>query len=226
MSAPCIFLHGAIGASYQLRPLREEFPGSFALNFPGHGGQDFAPDRFCIPDFAGYVLGEMDARGIVKADFFGYSMGGYVALYIARHYPERAGKIFTLGTKLSWDEATAAKEVKMLDPVKIREKVPKFAAALEKRHAPLDWETVLWQTAEMMLALGKNPDLKDEDFRMIQSPVLLSVGDSDTMVSIEETMHVHRCIPGSRFAVLPATPHPIEQVDRETVVFLARKFFN
>lgn len=213
-------LHGAIGASDQLKPLQLHFPGSQLFDFPGHGGTSF-PETFSIPVFAAAVLRRMDEQQIAKADFFGYSMGGYVALYLARHSPDRVGKIVTLATKFAWDEATAQKEVKMLDPQKIAEKVPKFAAALEKRHAPNDWRVVLQHTAAMMLSLGKEPALKEEDFRQIQHPVLITVGDRDTMVSLEETIAVYRALPNAQFAVLPGTPHPIEQVSPEKISVVA-----
>ena len=47
---------------------------------------------------------------ITRADIFGYSMGGYVALHAARRHPERIGSIMTLGTKFAWDTPTAEKE--------------------------------------------------------------------------------------------------------------------
>ena len=219
-STPLLLLHGAIGASDQLMPLQAQFPGALLFDFPGHGGTTF-PEAFSIPVFAEAVLRRMDELQIAQSDFFGYSMGGYVALYLARHQPERVGKIVTLATKFAWDEATAQKEVKLLDPQKIAEKVPKLAAALEKRHAPNDWKLVLQRTAEMMLALGKEPSLKEEDFKQITHPVLLSVGDRDTIVSLEETIAVFRALPNARLAVHPDTPHPVEQVDVERVAAVA-----
>lgn len=217
MSSPLLLLHGAIGAADQLTFLEALPQNSFAFDFPGHGGKAF-PAAFSIRAFAESVLRWMDEKGFATVDIFGYSMGGYVALYLARHYPERVGKIFTLATKFAWDEATAAKEVKMLNPEKIAEKVPKFAAALEKRHAPLDWKEVLQRTADLMLALGKKPELTQEDFAAITHPVLLSVGDRDTMVSIEETMQVYRSLSNAQLLVFPNTVHPIEQINLQQLL--------
>lgn len=217
MSSPLLLLHGAIGAADQLQVFNTLSRTSVAFDFPGHGGKAF-PEEFSIRAFAESVLRRMDEQQFSAVDIFGYSMGGYVALYMARHYPERVGKIFTLATKFGWDEATAAKEVKMLNPEKIAEKVPKFAAALEKRHAPLDWKEVLKRTADLMLALGKNPELTKDDFAAITHPVLLSVGDRDMMVSIEETMQVYRSLPNAQFMVFPNTVHPIEQVNLQQLL--------
>lgn len=216
MTTPLLLLHGAIGSSAQLLPLKtllEKDHPVHVFDFPGHGGKAFPAEPFSIRLFAESVLAWMDEQRFSRVDIFGYSMGGYVALYIARHHPGRVGKIVTLATKFAWDEITAQKEVKMLDPGKIAEKVPKFAEALQTRHAPLDWKEVLGKTAAMMLELGRQPELSPEDFAAIHTPVLLSAGDRDTMVSKEETEAVRQMIPGSQFELLPDTPHPIEQTD-------------
>jgi len=217
MSQPVICLHGAIGSSAQLKSLREELSHTltsvYVFDFVGHGGKSLPEEPFSIALFANDLLRWMDEAQIQKADFLGYSMGGYVALYIARHYPERVGKIMTIATKFAWDIPTAEKEVKMLDPEKIIAKVPKFAATLEQRHSPVRWEEVLLMTAHLMKDLGSNPEMKDEDFAAVDHRVQVCVGDRDTMVSIEETTHVYRLMKNARFTVFPGTPHPIEQMN-------------
>ncbi|TND08148.1 MAG: alpha/beta hydrolase [Bacteroidetes bacterium] len=224
-----LLLHGAIGASDQLLPLKEKLAAGFEnhlFDFPGHGGKALPGEGFSIDHFAKSVLQWMDEQQFPSIDIFGYSMGGYVGLYLARHYPERVNRVFTLATKFAWDEATAAKEVKMLDPEKIAEKVPKFAQALEKRHAPQDWKLVLRETAAMMQQLGKSPALTDDDFRAIEKPVSIGIGDRDTMVSLEETIHVYRQLPGAELRVFARTPHPVEQVNVDQLADAIGDFFN
>lgn len=64
-------------------------------------------------------------------------------MYLAEHHPQRIKKIITLATKFNWDETIAAQKIKMLNADKIEEKLPRFAAGLQKRHAPNNWKTVL-----------------------------------------------------------------------------------
>ena len=64
--------------------------------------------------------------------------------------------IVTFGTKFNWSKEAAAKEVKMLNPEVIEEKVPKFAQMLKDTHAPNDWKTLLHKTAAMMKGLGRD----------------------------------------------------------------------
>ncbi|MCW3102258.1 MAG: alpha/beta hydrolase [Bacteroidetes bacterium] len=222
-----LLLHGAIGAKDQLQPLAEMLKEKFivhTLNFSGHGGAKM-PEEFSIEAFAADVLAYLKANSIQQANIFGYSMGGYVALYLAKHQPEKMEKIFTLGTKFLWSPEIAAKEIKMLDAGKIAEKLPAFAEALEKRHAPNDWKDVLKRTTEMMTALGNKNVLGKADYNSIEHPVLIGIGDKDTMVTLEETIDVYRSLKNASLIVFPGMQHPIEKADQGWLADEISRFF-
>lgn len=224
-----LLLHGAIGANTQLLPLAGSFEPDFIvhnLNFAGHGGEPIPSAPFSIALFAAQVLRYVDDH--IPADavvhLFGYSMGGYVSMYINKHHPGRLTKIVTLATKFHWEEAVAVKEVQMLNPDTITRKVPAFAEQLAQRHLPADWKVILQKTADMMLAMGKDNPLQAEDYSMIHTPCLLLLGDRDKMVTLEETVAVYKQLPHAQLGVLPATAHPIEQVNLQQLVFEVRLF--
>lgn len=220
-------MHGAIGAADQLEGLKTSLSDTcdvHTLNFSGHGGKAMPDAAFSIPLFAEDVLRYMREQGLEQAHIFGYSMGGYVALYLAKHHPERVGKIVTLATKFHWDEVTAAKEVKMLDAEKIAQKLPDFAAALERRHAPNDWKEVLAKTADLLHALGADNTLKPDDYMEISTPCLVLLGDRDRMITLEETLQVYRALPDAQMGMLPGTHHPIEQADEAALRFFIDRF--
>jgi esterase/lipase len=222
-----LLLHGAIGSADQLKPLATALENKYivhTLNFSGHGGeQDIS--NFLIESFAEDILNYLRKQQIEKINIFGYSMGGYVALYLARHHPEKVNKVFTLATKFLWNPAIAQQEIKMLDANKIAEKIPAFAQTLEERHSPNDWKTVLHKTADLMIALGNDNPLKKEDYEHIQQPVLIGIGDKDTMVTLEETIDVYRTLKQANLIVLPQTPHPIEKVALGRIVKEIELFF-
>src|SRR5215203_1275354 len=113
-----ILLHGALGSRAQLAPLDRLLSNHFdvhALDFPGHGGTPLPP-HFSIPSLARSVQQYCEEKGLREVSVFGYSMGGYVALYLALQAPALVRRIITLATKFQWDVATAAREVKMLQP--------------------------------------------------------------------------------------------------------------
>lgn len=210
-----ILLHGAIGAMDQLEPLAVELKQQgynvFTLSFSGHGQTPFATN-FGIEQFALELEQFIKENNLQQPTVFGYSMGGYVALYLAHKQPTLLGNIITLGTKFEWSLEIAKKEVKMLDSKTIIEKVPKFAEALQKRHGQ-DWELLLEKTAEMMLSLGNKNALSLNDFTSIENKVLIGLADKDNMVSLEETTAVYKQLKNGSMYMLPNTKHPIESVN-------------
>ncbi len=221
-----VLLHGAIGAASQLQPLADALSVHYTvhlLNFDGHGGEPL-PNEFSIAHFAAQTAQWLQAHQLQSVTIVGYSMGGYVALYMARHWPQPVGRIITLGTKFQWDEPTAARETQMLIPEKIEQKLPAFAETLRQRHAPQDWKQVLHQTAAMMRNMGAQPPLGTEDYHNIACPTLLMLGDRDKMVTTTETLHVYSHLPQAQLAILPGTPHPIEQVDASLVTYMVQRF--
>lgn len=226
MKTPLLILHGAIGASSQLKGIATALSANYEIHhfdFPGHGGKELGDEPFSIPLFADAVLHYIQQNNLQQLTIFGYSMGGYVAMYLAKDHPYLIDRIITLGTKFHWDEVTATKETRMLDATTISTKVPAFAAALEARHAPNDWKEVLQRTADLMIGMGRDNPLKPDDYKDIKTPILIMLGDRDKMVTFEETIATYKQLPDAQLAILPNTPHIIAQVDPSLVAYLLRQ---
>jgi pimeloyl-ACP methyl ester carboxylesterase len=219
---PILLLHGALGSKTQLDPLKASLETSgrviYSLNFSGHSGEPFR-NAFGIETFAEDVLLFLKENQLKTTDIFGYSMGGYVALWLAYQHPESTGKIVTLGTKFDWTPESAAREVKKVSPEKIEEKVPAFARILQQRHAPNDWKELLHKTAEMMTRLGNKPLLTLEVLQAVPHDVSIMLGDLDDMADLMFSKKVAEVLPQGKFSSLEKTPHPIERAD---VKFLHR----
>jgi pimeloyl-ACP methyl ester carboxylesterase len=225
---PLLLLHGALGSASQLDLLKSSLQTAgykvLSLNFSGHGGIPFRKS-FGIETFADDILRFLEDERISAVDIFGYSMGGYVALWLALHHPERVGAIATLGTKFDWSETSAEKEIKKLDADKIQLKVPAFARILEHRHAPNNWKELLQQTSAMMQVMGKEPLLKDELLQQIRNEVFVMLGEEDDMADMVCSAKVSELLPHARFLLLEDTPHPIEKVDVARLTQLLTDFF-
>lgn len=221
-----LLLHGALYTKEEFAPIIEVLPAlssshfatTHAIDFSGHGARAGEDVDFGMRRFADDVLAHLDAEGVERTEIFGFSMGGYVGLYLARNHPERIGRVMTLGTKLRWDPATSAREIKMLDADTIEAKVPNFAATLKARHGDAEWRTVLARTATMMTELGDAPALPYDQLADIAAPVRLCLGDRDPMVTIEETVEAYRALPHGQLAILPNTGHPLERVDPRMLI--------
>ncbi|MFP8488962.1 alpha/beta fold hydrolase [Gracilimonas sp. Q87] len=225
---PVILLHGALGTSDQLKPLADILETDqpiHLMNFEAHGTASI-PDRpFRMENFTENVLKYMDERNLEKVHLFGYSMGGYVAMYLARYYPERVEKISTLGTVLKWNSSIAEREVKFLNPDKIKLKVPKFAEELNKRH-PAGWQKVTLKTKDLLLDLGKNPRIKDREWSEITHNIRIHVGDSDSTAGLQQSIEVYNELQNGELTVLPDTPHPIGKVNLKLLAVSLDGFFD
>jgi pimeloyl-ACP methyl ester carboxylesterase len=225
---PVFILHGALGSALQLDSVREALQRSgmnvYSMNFSGHGGETFQSE-FGIEQFATDVLRELDKHKLSMVNVFGYSMGGYVALWLAHKHPHRIGKVSTLGTKFDWSVESASREVKKLNPEKIVEKIPAFARILESRHAPNDWKELMQKTADMMMSLGKDPLLTREILKSISHPTLICLGDQDDMADKQYSEEVAGLLRNGKFMLLDNTPHPIEKVSLEKLTDILLNYF-
>ncbi|TDH25113.1 alpha/beta fold hydrolase [Segetibacter sp. 3557_3] len=226
-----ILLHGATGSSRQFDPLHSRFSAGYnlhPLNFNGHGGST-VQDEFTIPRFAAEV-GEyikqhcIHETTVMPVNVFGYSMGGYVAMYLARHSPQLVNKVVTLGTRFSWNTEVAEREIAMLNPEKIEAKVPAFAGKLAQDHGVDNWKRVLTHTAAMLGEMGEKNPLQPEDYALIKCPCLLMVGDRDKLVPVSETEQVYKQLGNAELAVLPSTGHALEQVNPELLSMMVNRF--
>lgn len=229
MKTPLILLHGALGAADQMLPLKSLLGTGFsqilAPDLVGHGfsAADFQP--FSIGRFAEALSAFLEKNGIGEADFFGYSMGGYVALELARARPKMVRRVATLGTKFDWTPESAAQTAATLDPEKWLAKAPTFVEILQKRHSPENWLAVVDRTKKMMAQLGAGQALTTEHLASIHCPVLVTVGSLDTTVSEAESKMAAERLRFGQFLPVLGAKHPFEQVDLAQLAVLLTDFF-
>ena len=209
-----ILLHGALGAASLFDHLTATLSDyeCHTFNFSGHGKAAFANSGFGIEQFANELEAFIRENQLEGSPVFGYSMGGYVALYLETLNPGTFSKIVTLGTKFDWQPDAAQHEASRMVPGVIKEKVPHFAAMLEERHGA-QWEQLMEATAQMMIGLGNQPLLKAENLALINTPATIMLGDKDHMVSLEESQLLASYLSHGSYQHLENTPHPLEKVD-------------
>ncbi|MFK8038146.1 MAG: alpha/beta fold hydrolase [Crocinitomicaceae bacterium] len=225
MKQKLLLLHGALGTKDQFKVLETKLSPEFnvlSFDFEGHGGQQSNND-FSMSLFVGNVVDFLKKNKIDSVHVFGYSMGGYVALCLASKHPHLVKRIITLGTKFDWTRATAEKEVKMLNPNSIEEKVPRFASHLETIHGK-NWKKMVVKTANMMLGLGEEAYLSKNELGGVSHEILIGVGSNDSMVSIEESEACTDALPNGNLEIIEEFEHSIEKVDSLVLSTLISNF--
>ncbi|WP_299889688.1 alpha/beta fold hydrolase [uncultured Lacinutrix sp.] len=210
-----LLLHGALGSKVQLESIKSLLSNNYnvySIDFEGHGSEA-SNNKFSIALFTKNVLDTLSKLNIIKINIFGYSMGGYVALNFALQNPEMVDNIVTLGTKFNWSKDSAEREVKMLNPNVIEEKVPKFANRLNELHRANNWKHVVNKTADMMIQLADKEKLNNDDFKQIKHSVLIGIGTLDAMVTIEESEKIATILDNGNLKIIENFQHPIEKID-------------
>jgi pimeloyl-ACP methyl ester carboxylesterase len=223
--ARLLLLHGALANHKQfnaLLPLLKPELQAEAIDFSGHGEKTLTKPPFSVETFCDDII---EASNLEPVHLFGYSMGGYAALYLAKKYPEQVLSVLTLGTKYHWNKETAVAETNRLQYERLVQKAPGFIAALNEQHSCTTAEELLKRTAAFLTHLGVQDYLRPQTLTGIKQPVCVAVGDRDKMVTLEETVASYKALPLGQLAVLPDTPHLFEKMDMDKVATLLNGFF-
>ncbi|HRH61858.1 MAG TPA: alpha/beta fold hydrolase [Bacteroidia bacterium] len=221
-----LILPGALGAASQFDEFAKLLSANFdvySMEYSGHGKNIREISSLSIELLSDEVLHYVNENQLQNCSIFGYSMGGYLALYLAAKHPNKLGKIMTLATKFNWTPAIAEAEVKFLNPEKTKEKVPAFANYLHQLHGN-KWEQLMLHTAKLMLQLGTKNLLTEAFLKEVLNEVKITRGEFDKMVSQEETAHVAQSINKAHLEIFSQTPHPWEKVDYLMVANSLEKF--
>ena len=223
-----LLLHGALGAVDQfdpLVPLLEEVFQLHRLDFEGHGQTPGQHETFHGDYFVANVRNYLQLHGLEATNIFGYSLGGYVACTLAKREPDLVKQIATLGTKFLWDEATVRGEVKFLDVMAIKTKVPRFAEMLAARHVAEGWENVVNRTQDLLWSNAETGGLTAEFMADLPHHIRIIVGDRDHTATVSESLTIYQALQHGQMEVLPDTMHPFEKVSLPRLVFSLKEFF-
>lgn len=213
-----VLLHGANGSPDQLEALAVVLrPQARVLMpvLPGHGGRPL-PERLSIEGIAAEMIALLDRERIERAFFVGYSLGGYAAVYLARHYPAHTAGACAIATKFVFDAETVERWVYLAQPERLSRPGNPRAGEMLLAHGG-DWQKLTLANAALFADLGRSAELTDADLGKIEPPVLLINSDKDPLVAWNETMNVGSRIPGARRAMFPGIAHPFRVVPAAAV---------
>ncbi len=212
-----ILLHGANSAGIELAPLVEALRPYATVRTPnllGHGGRPI-PERITMRDMAEDLVAWMDAEGVAADVIGGYSIGGTLALYMARHHPRRVRGAITLATKPLFDADTTRRLVHLVDHERLRRVRFPWGMRIDelaRMHAPNTWQDVADLAGRLFASLGEVPPLPQAQLRAIRVPVMVVSSNLDQLVPWEETLALGRFIPDSHVAMFHGPAHPLRAI--------------
>ena len=216
---PLAVLHGAymtIDAMGEFVPGLAQARQVIAVELQGHGRTADVEDRpLTYEQMAEDVAALIGHLGIEKADVFGYSMGGGVALQVAVRHPEVVRKLVVASASYTSDGMHP--ELLEMIPTITAEAFagsPIEEAYLRTAPNPDDFPTLVAKLKRLDMEPFAWPP---EDIRGIVAPSLLIIGDSDA-IRLEHAVELFRLLgggvmgdlaglPKSQLAVLPGTTH-------------------
>ena len=154
-----------------------------------------------LVDWARQILEEVEGELVIA----GASMGGYVALQMARLAPERVRGIALVGSRAAAD---SPERRRFRD-----ELIERYRAG--ERHSQASPEVTTEELIEAQTAIRDRPDATDV-VRAFEGPFLVCVGDSDEVVSVEDARAVAELAPTGRLEIFEGAGHllSLEQPER------------
>jgi pimeloyl-ACP methyl ester carboxylesterase len=204
---PLVLLHGGVCTiEVCLDKIRAPFAKTrrtIAIEQQGHGRTADIDRPLSYEQMTEDTAALLRQLKVANADFFGYSMGGAIALRVALKHPDLVRRVVIIGTATSSEGLVPGlmENMKALKP----EDVPQqFRDAYAKTAPdPKQWPALVGKIKTLML---EAKDLQPEDVRAIQAPTLFMIGDSD-IVRPEHAVETFRLLPRGQLAVLPGSDH-------------------
>jgi pimeloyl-ACP methyl ester carboxylesterase len=179
---------------------------------------DLLPDQ-TIQD----LLGLLDHIGTTSVHVAGYDMGGYLGLMLTLHQPNRVRTLQMLATKFYWNPAAVSNIREQLNPDLIVEKTPNYASRLAEEHGAGRWRQLVRQAGDLVAYLGEQ-GITENMLRTAQCPVLVSVGDRDELVPVQEAFLLSRALPNASLLVLPQVRHPFQSMNLNPLLPVMQDF--
>jgi pimeloyl-ACP methyl ester carboxylesterase len=152
------------------------------------------------------TLALMDALGIERAHFVGYSDGANIAMLLALAHPERVARLVLVSGNFHADGMTRAFRL-AVQRATPETYAPEHAEAYRalSPDGPSHWPVVFEKVRRMWL---EEPALTAAELGTIAAPTLVLAGDDD-YVAVEHTVALSSAIPGARLNLLPGGLHGV-----------------
>lgn len=215
---PVVMLHGAFSTADAWRPIVTTLAKTrqvIVVELEGHGHTKDLERPLSVGQMSDDVAGLLKQLNIPRADFFGYSMGGFVGMDLAIRHSDIVRRLVVLS-------AAAGPVKQTFDPVNFQimsSMTPENFNFPEVKDPytkvapdPSRWPILVKKVVSMVLGF---PGFTADQMKSIKAEVLIIGGDRDGF-RLESLVDTFRAIPGAQLAIMPGGDHflPITSPDK------------
>jgi pimeloyl-ACP methyl ester carboxylesterase len=216
---PLVFVHGSGDTARAWGAVVAALPGRacLALDLPGHGAERERPGpaEMSVADYAAWVRGELDRRGLGPICLIGHSLGSAIALRLAADAPERVRRIVLVGGGARLRVLPAMLEAAREQPEAAGAQLSALAFA-NSHSAERDAHQA--RPAELApgmlyrdLAACDRFDMMGE-LAQIRQPALIVTGEQDQLTPPKYATYLRDHLPSATLVLVPGAGHylPLE----------------
>ncbi|HEV9035524.1 MAG TPA: alpha/beta hydrolase [Puia sp.] len=208
-------------------------------DLPGSGSSPLPEGEISIDTLAAHCVGLLEKENLDRCIFIGHSMGGYITLAIAEHYPE---KVLAFGlfhsTAYADTEEKKANRRKSIDFIRqygatpyIRQSTPNLFAAGTREHRPQLVENMILRysgfSGEALVAFLNAMMQRPDRLSVLERfTVLFIIGEKDQIVPMEQSLKQSHMPPISQVRVLREAGHMGMLEDPDAGSGAIRSFIN
>lgn len=217
---PLVLIMGHVFPSelwYPVLPALAKQRRVITLDNRGTGGSDATRDH-TIADMCDDVLAVMDAAGVDAADVFGVSMGGGIAMELARRAPSRVRSLVLGCTRIKPEVAPISRKGRIFYQIPYRWLVARstdtsgYGSACPPEAVERDREVLKRMTYSKAGVWAQSKAIARYTLPLAQAatiaqPALVLHGDEDTAISVEEAQVIAKTLPDARLVIYPGAGH-------------------
>lgn len=205
---PLVLLHGSFGYVEgwgTVLPALAKTHQVIAVELQGHGHTNDLDRPLACEQMAEDVAALLQQLKIKDSDFFGYSMGGMVALGVAIRHPELVRKLAILGSGAGSLKDTFEPEAYNQFLSIPADFAPEVLKAPYERMSPnpSQWPVLVTKIKNMGRDFKGYPPA---ELKTIKAQVLIMMGDREG-IRPEHAVEIYRLIPNSQLAIFPGGDH-------------------
>jgi pimeloyl-ACP methyl ester carboxylesterase len=221
---PLVYLHPFVGsAGVNTFPTLTKNHRVIAFDRQGHGRTEDTDRPVSFEQDADDTAALMQYLEIPRADIFGESFGGIIAMVLAARHPEVVERVAIYGSAL-------AKIQDVTDPQALAELMSLTPDHDSVQFQRENYEKIAPHPERWPALFAKRPTwdgLSHEQLRSIAAPVLIMAGDHDRLgPRLEHMLELLRTVPNAQLAIVPSAGNFVFNDEPEKVEPILARFFD